>query len=262
MQSDRLAQIRNYLYAHGSTGIHQLAQAMDVSLATLRRDLQRLEETGTIVRSHGGAAIAETAGTELGFTLRESRGLSVKRAIANAAFRRLAPRTAVFFDAGTTVLQLAKRLRLAPIPLTVFTNSLAVLEVLFGVEEVQVFMLGGRLRHENKCVVGLLAEQAIDGLWFDQLFLGASAVQPDGTVATPDGDEARLNASMLRRSTEHFLLVDSSKFGRHATYRVASLKEMSHIFTDAGLPEGWRARLRQADASHTLASPEDHDGPT
>jgi DeoR family fructose operon transcriptional repressor len=160
----------------------------------------------------------------------------------------------VFFDAGTTVLQLAKRLRVTPVPLTVFTNSLAVAEVLFGIEPVQLFMLGGRLRHENKCVVGPLAEQAIEGLWFDQLYLGASAVQSDNTVSTPDGEEARLNASMLKRSSEHFLLVDSSKFGRHATYRVAPLKEISHVFTDDALSEPWISRLRQLEVPATFAT--------
>lgn len=246
MQSDRLIQIRDYLYTHGSTGIHALAEAMDISLATVRRDLQRLEEQGIVTRSHGGAMIAESAGTELAFSVRESRGLAVKRAVSNAAFERLQPRSAIFMDAGTTVLQLAKRLRLTPIPLTLFTSSLAVAEVLYGVDPIQVVMLGGRLRHENKCLVGPIAEQTLEGLWFDQLFLGASAVQPDGNIATPDGEEARLNAAMLRRATERLLLVDASKFGRHATYRVAPLQEVSQIFTDSALTHDWRTRLTQS----------------
>ena len=196
---------------------------------------------------------SRSTGTELAFSVREGDGLATKRAIADAAFSWLRPRSAVFLDAGTTVLQLAKRLRLTPMPLTVFTNSLAVAEILFGIEPVQVFMLGGRLRHENKCVVGPLAEQVIEGLWFDQLYLGASAVQPDCTIATPDGEEARLNGLMLKRSSEHVLLVDSSKFGRHATYRVAPLEEMSHVFTDDALPPFWSARLHQLEIPVTRA---------
>lgn len=260
MQSNRLTRIQHYLYTHGSTDIHALAQAMEISLPTVRRDLQRLEESGVVTRTHGGAMLAESTGTELAFSIREISGLMQKRTIANAAFTFLRPHSAVFLDAGTTVLQLAKRLQVTPLPLTLFTNSLAVAEVLFGVEPVQVFMLGGRLRHENKCVVGPLAEQAIEGLWFDQLYLGGSAVQPDNTVATPDGDEARLNASMLRRSTEHVLLVDGTKFGRHATYRVGALSEMSHIVTDQGLSETWRARLQQMDIPHTLVEGDEGEG--
>ncbi len=259
MQPDRLTQIRHYLYTHGSTGIHELARAMEISLATVRRDLQRLEEIGVVTRTHGGAMLAESAGSEIAFSVRETSLLVQKRTIANAAFAFLRPHSAVFLDAGTTVLQLAKRLQVTPLPLTLFTNSLAVAEVLFGVEPVQVFMLGGRLRHENKCVVGPLAEQAIEGLWFDQLYLGGSAVQPDNTLATPDGDEARLNASMVRRSTERVLLVDGSKFGRHATYRVAALSEMSHIVTDRGLPEPWRLRLQKLDLPMTLVEGDDGD---
>jgi len=147
-------------------------------------------------------------------------------------------------------LQVARRLRFDPVPLTVFTNSLAIVDALAGCDPIEVVLLAGRVRQTNRSVVGALAEQVIEGLWFDQLYLGASAVQSDGVIAMIDSDDARLNASMLRRSTEKFLLADSAKFGRHATFRVAPIAEVTKVFTDDALDEAWVARLDQLERFH------------
>ncbi|KXV60748.1 DeoR family transcriptional regulator, partial [Gluconobacter japonicus] len=65
MASDRLTQIRHYLYLNGMTGVHELAEQVDASLATIRRDLQRLEEQGIVIRTHGGASLAESVDREV-----------------------------------------------------------------------------------------------------------------------------------------------------------------------------------------------------
>ena len=90
------------------------------------------------------------------------------------AFGLLRPETSVFLDAGTTVLQLARRLN--PMPLGVFTNCLPVAHVLWGAPEVHVTLLGGSLRRETAAMVGMLTEAALEHLWFDQLFLGAATI--------------------------------------------------------------------------------------
>ena len=89
---------------------------------------------------------------ELRFDDRESHNLEAKRGIADAAYRMLKPHSTVFLDAGTTVLQLARRLRIEPLPLTVFTNGLAVAQALLDVPKVRVNVLGGQLRNENASV--------------------------------------------------------------------------------------------------------------
>lgn len=254
LASDRLMQIRHYLYLNGMTGVHDLAREVDASLATIRRDLQRLEKQGIISRTHGGAALADSVDREVAFETRESQALDHKRAIADAAFQRLKRGSAVFFDAGTTVLQLARRLRIDPMPLTVFSNNITVSETLSGIEGVEMILLGGRLRHANRSLVGILAEQAIENLWFDQVFLGTSAVQSDGTISTPDSEEATLNAAMMRRTEECFLLTDSTKFGRRSTYRVGHLDQVSCVFTDTELDDAQALALREHGHTIVLSS--------
>jgi DeoR family fructose operon transcriptional repressor len=255
MYADRDTLIRQYLYAHGAGSVQQLAELTHASVATIRRDLQRLEEAGVVERTHGGVRVAGTAAVEGAFDAREQHNIAVKRAIAHAATALVKPGLSVFLDAGTTVLQFARCLRMTPMPLAVFTNSLPAAQILVGIPDIRVTMLGGQLRAQNLSAVGPIAEAAIAGLWFDLLFLGASAVQPDGTVSTPDPDEASLNACMLQRATRRCLLADSSKFGLTATYRVAALADVTDLVTDADLPAEWHARMSRDGVTVTLAQP-------
>jgi DeoR/GlpR family transcriptional regulator of sugar metabolism len=130
-----------------------------------------------------------------------------------------------------------------PIPVTVFTNSLAATHELLNVPKIRVIILGGQLRSENVSAVGPFAESMLDKLWFDQLFLGAGAVGDDGSIYSVDLNEASLNAKMLARSAERVLLADASKFGRSATYAVAPISGVNHVISDAALTAEWRQRL-------------------
>jgi DeoR/GlpR family transcriptional regulator of sugar metabolism len=253
MQGERLDAIRSHLYAHGFSTIQSLADSVGASLATIRRDLQVLEREGSIDRVHGGARIAEGSSVEVAFQERAKRNLVAKRAIAAAAYELLAPHETVFLDAGTTVLQLSRLIRINPLPLRIFTNGLAVAQEFLNVPDLEVVVLGGQLRSENASLVGPQAEAMLESLWFDQLFLGASAVGPDGVIYSVDSAEANLNKRMLSRAAQSFLLADSAKFGTMATYRVAPLTA-TRIVTDSGLPSAWRDRLAEMAVDATIVS--------
>lgn len=246
VKNDRYSAIRQHLYNSGYSTIQEISEAVSASPATIRRDLLILEQQGFISRTHGGAQIAEDAGTEVAFAVREQHNLAAKREIAEAAFKRLKPHSAIFLDAGTTVLQLARRLRLNPLPLSVFTNCVTVAQLLMDVPEVKVTLLGGRLRPENASMVGSLAEASLERLRFDQLFIGAGAIAEDNCVYTQDEEEARLNEKMLTRAAKVTLLVDSSKFGQRSTYKVARLNGEMEVITDNALSDGWLLKLKES----------------
>lgn len=247
MHSDRLNKIQHHLYSAGFANVQELAEATGASIVTIRRDLQRLEEHGIVTRTHGGARLTEAAGPELAFQSRVQEHVEAKRAIAGAAFELLSPHATVFLDAGTTVLQLARRLRVEPMPLTVFTNGLAVAQELVNVDGVTVNLLGGQLRNENLSVVGPSAERQLGDLWFDQLYLGTSAVHDDGRLYTLHPAEASLNRVMLGRTSQAVVLSDSSKFSGRAPYAVAPVTDVHTLITDDRLDTTWTDRLTQLE---------------
>lgn len=243
MKIDRASAIRQHLFARGQSSIAEIATAVGASEPTVRRDLLVLEAEGQVLRTHGGARIAEASGVEVAFERREQINLPAKRAIGAAAYQLLRPDTAVFFDAGTTVLQLARRLRLNPLPLRIFTNCLPVAQILMSVPDISVTLLGGTLRPQNASMVGMLAEEALDRLWFDQLFLGAGSIGDDANIYSADDQEARINAHMLTRTAMPIVLADADKFGPRLTYRVARLTSACHVLTESRLPNAWCERL-------------------
>ncbi len=252
MKIDRATAIRQHLFAKGHSSIAEIAVAVGASEPTVRRDLLALESEGQILRTHGGAHIAAASGIEIAFESREQINLPTKRAIGEAAYSLLRPDTSIFLDAGTTVLQLARRLRLNPIPLRVFTNCLPVAQALMGAPQVIVTLLGGTLRRENASMVGMFAETALERLWFDQLFLGVGAISGDGVISSADEQEARINSLMLTRTNAPVVLTDADKFDRRLTYDVARLGAGMQVVTDARLSSDWHDRLADLGATLTI----------
>ena len=246
MKDVRYSAIRQHLFRAGFSSVQQIAEAVGASLATIRRDLLVLQAEGAIARNHGGASISESAGDDVAFELREQHNLAAKRAIGDAAFDFIMPHSTIFLAAGTTVLQVARRIRLNRMPLSVFTNCLTVAQVLVTVHDLKVTLLGGHLRPQNVSMVGGFADAMWEHLWFDQLFLGTGAIDEDCCLYSLNEEEARLNEKMLSRATNRILLVDSSKFGRRLTYRVAKLSADTAIVTDDGITLNWKTRLKEA----------------
>lgn len=253
MKIDRASAIRQHLFAKGQSSIAMIAEAVGASEPTVRRDLALLAAEGAIQRTHGGARIAAGAGVEIAFESREQIKLGAKRAIGAAAYRMLRPDTSIFLDAGTTVLQLARQLRISPLPVRVFTNCLPVAQILMPVEEISVSLIGGTIRARNAAMVGTLAEEALERLWFDQLFLGAGAVSDGGDIFGADEHEARLNTRMVTRTRRCIILADAGKFGEHLTYLVAPLSQGMHVVSEASLGSDWQERLKEIGCGLTLA---------
>ena len=253
MKLDRVTAIRRHLFTKGYSSVGEIADAVGASEPTVRRDLLDLEAAGMILRSHGGAQIADGSGAEVAFEAREQINLAAKRAIGEAAWQMLRPDTAVFLDAGTTVLQLARRLRLNPLRLRVFTNCLPVAQLLVPVPEVTVTLLGGTLRPQNASMVGGVAEDALERLWFDQLFLGVGAVAADGDISSADEQEARLNRQMLARTGRVVILADADKFGPRLTWVVGRIGAGALVVTEPRLAAEWLVRFGDWGAAVTLA---------
>ncbi|MCV6824783.1 MULTISPECIES: DeoR/GlpR family DNA-binding transcription regulator [Halocynthiibacter] len=257
MTTPRQNQLLALLLKRGQTQVQDIAQELGASLATVRRDLTDLEAQGRVERLHGAAQIASAAREEVAFAARESVNARAKRTIAATAFGAVKPGATVFLDASTTVLQLVRHIIAMDQPIKVFTNSLRVAQELALVSHVDLSLIGGRVREENLSMVGPLACAALNNLWIDQLFLGATAIDNEGTLSSVDADEAAVNATMMARAAETFILADSSKFEKRATHAVTTLREGHRLITDLPPPPAFAAHAKRADISLTIANSAD-----
>lgn len=251
MTEDRQSKLLLLLLSQGQMSVHDIAIALNASPATVRRDLSELEQSGRIERLHGGARIATGSQRELAFSAREDNNIAAKRAIASAAAALIQPNEAIFLDAGTTVLQLARHIKSNSVPVNVFTNGLVIAQELAHVAHVNVTLIGGRVRPENLSMVGPAAIAMLDGLWFDRLFLGASAIDSEGHVTSLDADEAATNAQMVARSASLVVLADDTKFNTRITHAVTTLSAGDHLISDTAPTGAFGAFMDTADVTFT-----------
>ncbi|MER6844529.1 DeoR/GlpR family DNA-binding transcription regulator [Streptomyces platensis] len=197
------------LLGAGDISVHDLAAEFDVSLSTVRRDLATLAALGRITRTYGGAVDHRAVERSWHDKEREQRG--EKDAIARAAAALVRSGDVVLLDAGTTVARLAHELRDRG-DLTVVTNGLSTLVELADAE-VEVVVLGGRLRRPNESLLGTRTEQALRRLTPDIAFLGVDGLDPRRGVNCPDPEQAALKETMAECARAAWVLADHSKLG-------------------------------------------------
>lgn len=156
----------------------------------------------------------------------------------------------VFFDSGTTIqhlcLEVARQIRERELHLTVYTNSLANLELL--APHMIVHLVGGQYRENRKDFCGYLAEQTLSGLCFTKSFLSADGCVQGRRFTTTDFETARMNEIAIQNSERTIMLVDSSKFSIFTHVAYAPVQDVYSIVTDSGIDSETLARLERSGA--------------
>jgi DeoR family transcriptional regulator of aga operon len=231
-RAQRLDGILAQLASAGSVSVRELTETLGASPATVRRDLQLLEEQKLLSRSHGGA-VGNGVLYELPVRYRSGRQAAEKGRIADAAVGRIGDAQTVGLTGGTTTTEVARRLRERS--LTVVTNAVNIASELVISETIRLVVTGGVARSQSYELIGPLAERTLEGLNVDVMFLGVDGVSAGG-LTTHDEVEAQTNRKMVERAARVIVVCDSSKIGRSALSSICSLQEVDELITDAAAP--------------------------
>ena len=250
-QAERLGAILEELSADGSVSVAALVERLAVSPATIRRDLERLEEQHLLTRTHGGA-LAQGVLYELPLRYKASRHEQEKRRIAEAAAERVVEGATVGLTGGTTTTEVARQL-VDRRRLTVVTNALNIAGELAIRPNVKLVVTGGTGRSESYELVGPLAVQALSRLHLDLAFVGADGISAEDGLTTYHEVEADTNRALIQRAKRVIVVADGSKLG-HATFAQICPIDMVHelITDDRGDPAEIE-RLRNAGLRVTIA---------
>jgi DeoR family fructose operon transcriptional repressor len=222
-----------------------LVEQFGVSGMTIRRDLQALAGQGKVIRTHGGAAMAERVSFEFEFRKQLEQNQSAKRVIAAAAAAQIADGETVMLDSGTTTLELAKLL-CGKHSLTVITNSLPIAAQLQYDRQIEVLLLGGYLRASSPDLVGAITEANLETLRADVAFLGADGIDRHGGVYQEAPEVARMLTKMAASAGRVYVVADASKLGKTALWRFGRLQDWAALITDAAADRSVLASLRKA----------------
>ena len=250
----RRNRIAEFLHHHGAVTLQQLAEALHVSLSTLRRDLDALAEEGVVERTHGGAILKHQQYSTFEPNIAAARDLSPreKRIVGHAAAAALIPGQSVIFDSGSTVLEAAKAVVARKIALVAVTNDIEIAQILNSSPLIQVHVFGGQLRSGSNTLLGEQVQNAAKTIRADVLFLGAHAVT-DNVVSETSPEVASVKRTLMKAANSCRLLVDSSKFRPRVFMTVCDISAVSEVITDEGAPLDELERIRSAGVNVTIA---------
>jgi DeoR/GlpR family transcriptional regulator of sugar metabolism len=217
--------------------VAEIAEQFSVSLATVRRDLETLQNEGLIERIHGGARRLKQPGTremikgELPFYARQESEVAEKRAIARTAQQFLEPEHVILLDSSTTALYFAQAIS-DGLPLTIITHSAYLPVQLAGRSNLQVISTGGILQPKSLTYLGLEAESMIRHFHVHRAFFGAQGVALQEGCTDSSILEVQLKKMMAEKAHELIVLADHTKLGNISLASYAPFKRITFLVTD------------------------------
>lgn len=230
--------ILRILQQAGSVSVEELVRELDVSVATVRRDLQDLESRGLLRRTHGGATLVEPLFYEpfkndSSFQEQIERHADEKRRIAVAAAELIQDGDTISLTAGTTTTDVVRSIRHRR-GITVVTNTVNVAMELVQQKHLSVFVTGGFLRGEWFSLVGPSAMRAARQFYADKMFVGVNGIDAEQGLTCLNPDEAEINRVMTRQARMLIAVADHSKLGVIATCRFCPARKLHLLITDTG----------------------------
>ena len=235
---DRADRILRELQRCGSVSVEELCGLLQVSVATVRRDLEELEQEGLLRRKHGGAISIEPLFYEpfrhdSSFQEQIGRNAEEKRRIALAAAELVGDGETIALTAGTTTTEVVRSIRHRR-GVTVVTNTVNVAMELSKRNDLEVFVTGGFLRGDWFSMVGPAANYAMSQIIVHKVFLGVNGIDAERGLTSGNSGEAAINAVMIKQAREKIVVADHSKLGACATYVFAPAAAVGLIITDTG----------------------------
>lgn len=227
---DRQQRILQFARDAGSVEVDDLAVRFGVTPQTIRRDLNALARTSLLSRVHGGAVVASGIGN-MEYGIRRTVATGAKGAIGAAAAALIPNGASLFINIGTTTEAVACHL-LHHRDLMVVSNNLNVVDLLNAHTGIDVVVVGGQVRRSDRAVVGALAMEFIRSFKVDYALIGASAIDPDGSLLDFAVDEVQVTRTLIEHARQVILVADCSKVGRAAPVRIGALSAIDYLVTD------------------------------
>ena len=239
------------LSTNGAVGVAEIAAKLDVSTASIRRDLQTLEEQRLLTRTHGGA-VANSTVYELPLRYRGGRHREEKRRIALAAAARVGAEVAsVGLTGGTTTTEVARELA-GRQDLTVVTNALNIASELALRRNLKLFVTGGIARAESYELIGPVAEASLGGFNLDVVFVGVNGISARGGVTTHEEDDARTVAALIGHAQTVIVVTERAKLGKVTFARICDIDRVDELVTDGESDETELAAIAATGVHVTL----------
>ena len=226
--------ICNIINEKKAVRVSELSKELQITEATVRRDLDELQNEKKIRRTHGGAVALYPAGINYVISELSVERIEEKRLIAQKAYEYVDDLDTILMDGSSTVLELCKLIAAGNKKgLTVLTNAFSVVNVLAKRKDITVVHVGGVVKYEIDSSVGNIAENTIRNLRVDKTFLGVNGVEVGYGYSITNFAEAAVKVEMIQSAKQVFVLADHSKFSVSYLAKIADFEgKVDYLITD------------------------------
>jgi DeoR family transcriptional regulator of aga operon len=240
---ERRQHILSLVQNHGRVLVGELSRSLGISKITIRKDLEHLQSKGLIQRTHGGALRAHSSALfDPSLQEKQKQHSQEKQRIAAAAVQMVENGQCVMLDSGTTTAAISHELRRFS-QLTVITNAVNIAAELRNTN-LDVILIGGNLRKNSFSLVGPLAEDVLEEMHADILFLGVDGFDVEIGLTTPNVLESRVNRAMVKAAHRVVAVCDSTKFSRRSLSRIVPPSAIHCVITDKNISRDSEDALR------------------
>lgn len=240
IKAERHDRIMSELARRGAISALELGEILAASIATVRRDISELHESGVVVRTHGGVTLRSQL-DEPPYASKVMSFLPEKRRIGALAAAALTPNQTIGCGGGTTVMQVVMAIK--RLQLRVVTTAVNVALELLSCPGIEVVVTGGTLRGRTAELVGHIAESTLAAVNLDVAIIGVDGFDVDGGLTTYDFAEAHVNSVLVTRARELWVVADASKLGVVRPAVIAPCSRVTKLITDASASSAITRRI-------------------
>ncbi len=251
MKVERINQIVDLISQQRTVSNSELMDRFGISIETVRRDLDYLEQQGVLRKVYGGAVVNVSLNSEPEYASRSQTNFKEKNSIAQQAVKLIHPGDTVYLGVGTTVQAMVQYMKNIG-PITVFTNAMRTAVELSEIPGCTVILPGGQVRAQELTLSGFPAEENLIHFNVDKAFIGIGGITEDGISDFHIG-EACLHRQLVLNARQSVALADSTKLGARAMTNVCTLNQIDLVITDRNAKKHSVKSLEKAGAKVVVA---------
>ena len=239
--AERIKKIKEILLEYKHVDINTLCSLLSVSVATVRRDLDKLEQEGFLKKAHGGAIINDVSEFEVFLNGLDDPYCDKKKQIGMIAAEMIENNDIIFLGSGSTCLQIAKNMK-EKRNVTVVSNNLNIAFELAYCNNISVIVPGGDLEvfNNSMTLAGETTLNNLDRIYFNRAFFTVSAISIEFGYTDNSRNQTAIYKLLISNSNETVVVADSSKFGKRAFTQVCSVDKIKKVITNVELDNKYK----------------------
>ena len=232
----------------GFVQVDRLAERLNVTAQTIRRDLNQLTNANLLQRIYGGAISLDSV-VNIGYSTRKTMAAEGKSRISVKAAELIPNDCSLFINIGTTTEQVSTQLAQTKEGLLVVTDNINVVNILLHNDQFEIYIAGGQIRNQDGGILGAATSEFVSRFRVDYAIISASSIETNGMIADYDWREVMVTQTMIRHARTVILVADRNKFSRKAPIFLCELDKIDHLITDAPVPDEFMKRAIENDVT-------------